>query len=189
MSFNFIQPRLVLYCFLIFCVASSKHFIIYNEEILVALCFFGFIFFIQKWYSEPLVEFIDEKGEITAQEYEASVQASARELSFNREQYLIMKELGSGVSLIREKTIEEFSLFTESQQKAILKRENDLKINDTFKKLISLRKGYSKLLQEKIADEFLLYAKKRLSTLASSSSKNEEKRKLLTTLKKSHLSL
>ena len=54
--------RPYIFGFLIFCVVSSKHIIIYNEEILVALSFFLFVFFVSKYFGDNIKESLDERS-------------------------------------------------------------------------------------------------------------------------------
>ena len=49
--------------FLVFCVFSSKNIIIYNEETLVALSFFAFIFFVFRYFGETIKQSLDERSD------------------------------------------------------------------------------------------------------------------------------
>ncbi len=55
--------RPYIFGFLIFCVFSSKNIIIYNEETLVALSFFAFIFFVFRYFGDTLKQSLDERSE------------------------------------------------------------------------------------------------------------------------------
>ena len=54
--------RPYIFAFLAFCVVSSKHIIIYNEEILVALSFFLFIIFVSHYFGNNIKESLDERS-------------------------------------------------------------------------------------------------------------------------------
>ena len=54
--------RPFIFAFLAFCVLSSKHIIIYNEETLVALSFALFVWFIFKYFSSNITESLDERS-------------------------------------------------------------------------------------------------------------------------------
>jgi hypothetical protein len=53
--------RPYLFAFLAFCVLSSKHIIIYNEELLVALSFLAFILFVFQYFGNTVKESLDER--------------------------------------------------------------------------------------------------------------------------------
>lgn len=56
---------------LAFCVLSSKHIIIYNEEILVALTFFAFIYFVYSYFGQTIQESLDERSQSIQHELES----------------------------------------------------------------------------------------------------------------------
>ena len=53
--------RPYLFAFLVFCVLSSKHIIIYNEELLVAVSFLGFVFFSLHYFGNTIRESLDDR--------------------------------------------------------------------------------------------------------------------------------
>ena len=53
--------RPYLFAFLAFCVLSSKHIIIYNEELLVAITFLAFVVFIFQYFGATVKESLDER--------------------------------------------------------------------------------------------------------------------------------
>lgn len=52
-----------IFAFLAFCVVSSKHIIIYNEEILVALSFLLFVLFVFYYFGNNVRESLDERAD------------------------------------------------------------------------------------------------------------------------------
>jgi hypothetical protein len=60
--------RLYIFIFLAFCVLSSKNIFIYNEETLVALSFFCFIFFVFHYFGTTIKESLNERSEIIQHE-------------------------------------------------------------------------------------------------------------------------
>ena len=55
--------RPYIFGFLVFCVFSSKNIIIYNEETLVALSFFAFIFFVFRYFGDTIKQSLDERSQ------------------------------------------------------------------------------------------------------------------------------
>ncbi len=53
--------RPYLFAFLAFCVLSSKHIIIYNEELLVAISFLAFVVFVFNYFGDTVKESLDER--------------------------------------------------------------------------------------------------------------------------------
>ena len=61
--FQHFKIRHAVYAFLLICVASTNHIIIYNEELLVALSFFLFVAFVSRYYSDSIKESLDSSSE------------------------------------------------------------------------------------------------------------------------------
>lgn len=55
--------RPYIFGFLVFCVFTSKNIIIFNEETLVALSFFAFIFFVFRYFGNTIKQSLDERSE------------------------------------------------------------------------------------------------------------------------------
>lgn len=55
------KVRPYLFAFLAFCVLSSKHIIIYNEELLVAISFLAFVLFTFNYFGDTVKESLDER--------------------------------------------------------------------------------------------------------------------------------
>jgi len=66
--FNNEKLRLYLFVFLAFSVLSSKNFLIYNEETLVALSFFCFLFFVLHYFGNTIKESLNERGQLIRDE-------------------------------------------------------------------------------------------------------------------------
>lgn len=59
--------------FLLWCVCSSKHILIYNEETLVALSFFLFVYLVYTYAGDSIGASMDSRGHDIAQEMEQSL--------------------------------------------------------------------------------------------------------------------
>ena len=66
--------------FLIVCVLSSNHIIIYNEELLVALSFFSFVIFIGRYFGNNIKESLDSNG--------LAIREICENLTNSKEEYL-----------------------------------------------------------------------------------------------------
>lgn len=60
--------RLYLFIFLAFSVLSSKHILIYNEETLVALSFFCFVYFVLHYFGSTIKESLNERSQVIREE-------------------------------------------------------------------------------------------------------------------------
>jgi hypothetical protein len=60
--------RLYLFVFLAFSVLSSKNILIYNEETLVALSFFCFVFFVLHYFGNTIKESLNERSQVIREE-------------------------------------------------------------------------------------------------------------------------
>lgn len=66
--------------FLLWCVLSSKHILIYNEETLVALSFFLFVYLTHKYAGDAIGESLDSRGQEIAQELQHYLDVRAQSL-------------------------------------------------------------------------------------------------------------
>jgi len=64
--------------FLVFIVFSSKGILIYNEEILVALGFFGFVAFVSKSYGKDIQASLDVRGEGVKQKVAENLESNKK---------------------------------------------------------------------------------------------------------------
>lgn len=60
--------RFYLFVFLAFSVLSSKNILIYNEETLVALSFFCFIFFVLHYFGNTIKDSLNERSQVIGEE-------------------------------------------------------------------------------------------------------------------------
>nr|QGP70618.1 ATP synthase F0 subunit beta [Tetraselmis sp. CCMP 881] len=58
-----------IFIFLFFSLITSNHFLIFNEETVVAICFISFIIFSFKFFGQSLKESLDERSEAIKNEF------------------------------------------------------------------------------------------------------------------------
>ena len=92
------KVRYAIYAFLLICVLSTNHIIIYNEELLVALSFFLFVVFVARYFGNNIKESLDSSSE--------AIREICENLTNSKQQYLrqLSKEL--------EKSVKYKSLFS-----------------------------------------------------------------------------
>lgn len=71
------KSRLMVVAFLAFCVLSSKHILIYNEETLVALSFFLFVWFVFRYFGATIRDSLEERSGAIAGELQNYLQVEA----------------------------------------------------------------------------------------------------------------
>lgn len=84
------------YKFLLFCVASSKGIIIYNEEMVVALSFVTFVIFSFKYFGDLIKESLDERSCLIAtslQKFHELKEQVLQELLVQHEQIQELKKI------------------------------------------------------------------------------------------------
>lgn len=86
---DFVQTRAIwlVIGILAFSVLSSKQIIIYNEEILVALNFFAFVWFTAHYYGQQIQDALDERGNQVAQGLQNYVKAKSEFLQLCKQEY------------------------------------------------------------------------------------------------------
>jgi len=78
--YNNEKLRLYIIVFLSFCVLSSKNILIYNEETLVALSFFCFLFFVYRYFGITIRDSLNERSQYI--QYELQNFLTLKESSF-----------------------------------------------------------------------------------------------------------
>nr|BDN85848.1 ATP synthase F0 subunit b [Microheliella maris]BDN85887.1 ATP synthase F0 subunit b [Microheliella maris] len=61
----------IIFAFLVFHFLTAKEFLVYNEETLVALCFFSFIFFLYRGIREEVANELENRAKLIEQEFES----------------------------------------------------------------------------------------------------------------------
>jgi hypothetical protein len=68
--FNLKKIKILIYLLLVFAVCSTKNIFIYNEETLVAISFFCFLFFILHYFGDTIKDSLNERSGAIGQELE-----------------------------------------------------------------------------------------------------------------------
>lgn len=103
--FSTTNVRLYVAGFLLWCVLSSNHILIYNEETLVALSFFLFVYLVHKYAGDSIGASMDSRGQEIAAELEqylvareAALQALSQAHKATTHLQPHMASLGHGVT-------------------------------------------------------------------------------------------
>ena len=88
---HYFKIKYVLYAFLLICVMSTNHIIIYNEELLVCLSFFLFVLFVARYFGDNIQESLDSSS--------GAIREICENLTNSKQQYLtqLVKELEKSV--------------------------------------------------------------------------------------------
>jgi F0F1-type ATP synthase membrane subunit b/b' len=105
------QPtfRFYVLAFLAFCVASSKHIIIYNEETLVACSFFLFVFFVARSFGDTITASLQERGHLIQQELHHFLQVKQHALEHSAALHQRVSQVGHLVAQVEHATVQELT--------------------------------------------------------------------------------
>ena len=99
--------RPYIFGFLILCVFTSKNIIIYNEETLVALSFFAFIFFVFRYFGDTIKQSLDERSGTIKYELQNFLQYKADSLKQLYKEHEKVKDLYTYLNTFKEFTVNE----------------------------------------------------------------------------------
>jgi hypothetical protein len=111
--------RMYLILFLIFCVLSSTHILIYNEELLVVITFFLFLSFLSHYFGNTIKESLDERSQVIGTELQNLFLLRKDSLQEVSEEYKRALELPLGMKGLNHFTKQELKKGVESTQKAL----------------------------------------------------------------------
>jgi hypothetical protein len=131
--------RLSLGAFLIFCVVSSKHLVIYNEETLVALSFFLFVIFVAQYFGETISESLQERSQVIQHELHNFLTLKAESSQELVAEYHKVARLVAFVQMLADFTAHELNRF-QSWSHQRVQNTCGFEILEKFKLL-----GFSKL--------------------------------------------
>jgi len=111
--------RIYLFVFLAFCVFSSKHIIIYNEETLVALSFFLFVFFVARYFGNTITESLNERSQVIQQELQNFLNIKQHAIQELLAEHKKISGLVHGLQNLTVFTITQLQILNANTQKAL----------------------------------------------------------------------
>ena len=155
--FNHDKLRLYVFIFLAFAVLSSKNILIYNEETLVALSFFCFIFFVLHYFGNTIKDSLNERSQVIREELQNFLILKEHSFQELLSQHQKVSGLTKALGVLNTFTKNELNVLNSNGDKA-LKNMFSSRIQNKLKTL-TFSKG---MVQQKL--QFLL-SEKILSTV------------------------
>ena len=133
--------RPYIFGFLLFCVVSSKNIIIYNEETLVALSFFAFIFFVFRYFGDTIKQSLDERSESIKVELQNFLHLKASSLKQLYKQHQRVSTLTNTLTTVKPFTVSKLKSASNSGKgglNKVLKDQIQQKLNTLSSSKVSL---------------------------------------------------
>lgn len=162
-----------IFAFLAFCVFSSKHIIIYNEEILVFLSFSLFVIFVSFYFGNSIKESLDERSisiESELQNFLTLKKNCLNELFNEYKKASVCKRILQNLTDFTKLELKNKSIGSEKALKTIFSQQTTHKLRNLSYTNFNLK---SKL-QQIISDQLLtnvLFKNKKLKTKNNASNK------------------
>lgn len=147
--------RPYIFGFLILCVFTSKNIIIYNEETLVALSFFAFIFFVFRYFGDTIKQSLDERSEGIKYELQNFLHYKADSLKQLYKEHQKVTHLTYTLNTVKQFTIGELKQATNLGKGGLKKVFSD-QIKQKLNTLSSSKVSVYQELQQLIAQNILL---------------------------------
>nr|QOZ41728.1 Atp4 [Prototheca wickerhamii] len=149
-----INPYVLLYITLAFIVASSKHLIIYNEETLVVICFFGFIYSIKHYFGDTLTASIQERGDAIHEQLEQSYVLQIEQDLAIRQYYQQIIPVSRVLDVLSTSLVEQAGS-TQKLAESGLRQQVDYQVYKMYTFLYKLQQSFPQKLQQKIQENVL----------------------------------
>ena len=156
--------RPYIFGFLIFCVFTSKNIIIYNEETLVALSFFAFIFFVFRYFGDTIKQSLDERSEGIKIELQNFLHLKADSLKQLYKEHHKVTALTTTLSTVKQFTVSELKQATNLGKGGLKKVFSD-QIKQKLNTLSSSKVSLYQELQQLIAQNILSAVLVKISSL------------------------
>ena len=163
--------RPYIFGFLLFCVFSSKNIIIYNEETLVALSFFAFIFFVFRYFGNTIKESLDERSEGIKVELQNFLHLKAESLKQLYKEHQKVSTLTNTLTTVKQFTVNELkkaSNYGKGGLNKVLKDQIKQKLNTLSSSKVSLYQELQQLIARNILSAVLV----KISLLKKENKKN-----------------
>ena len=163
--------RPYIFGFLVFCVFTSKNIIIYNEETLVALSFFAFIFFVFRYFGDTIRQSLDERSQGIKLELQNFLHLKADSLKQLYKEHQKVTFLTKTLNTVKQFTVSELKQGTKLGKGGLNKVFSDQtkqKLNTLSSSKVSL---YQEL-QQLIAGNILSAVLVKISLLKKEGKKN-----------------
>lgn len=151
--------RFYLFVFLAFSVLSSKNILIYNEETLVALSFFCFIFFVLHYFGNTIKESLNERSQVIREELQNFLILKENSFQELLNQHQKVSGLLKAMGVLNSFTQNELNLLNTNGEKA-LKNMFSSRIQTKLKTLafskLMIQQKLQLLLSEKILSNVLV---------------------------------
>ena len=170
--------RPYIFGFLLFCVVSSKNIIIYNEETLVALSFFAFIFFVFRYFGDTIKQSLDERSEGIKVELQNFLHLKAESLKQLYKEHQKVSTLTNTLTTVKQITVSELkqaSNLGKGGLNKVLKDQIKQKLNTLSTSKVSLYQELQQLIARNILSAVLVkitFLKKKGSSNNLLNSKN-----------------
>ena len=165
-SNNKIRPY--IFGFLIFCVFSSKNIIIYNEETLVALSFFAFIFFVFRYFGDTIKQSLDERSEGIKVELQNFLYLKADSLKQLYKEHQKVAALTTTLNTVKQFTVNELNQGSNYGYNNIFSDQIKQKLNTLSSSKVSLYQELQQLIAQNIQSAVLV----KISSLKKAGKKN-----------------
>jgi len=163
--------RPYIFGFLVFCVFSSKNIIIYNEETLVALSFFAFIFFVFRYFGDTIKQSLDERSEGIKVELQNFLSLKADSLKQLYKEHQKVYALTTTLDTVKAFTVNELKQQSNLGKGGLNKVFSD-QIKQKLNTLSSSKMSLYQELQQLIAQNILSAVLVKISSLKKSGKKS-----------------
>nr|QES94806.1 ATP synthase F0 subunit beta [Trebouxia lynnae] len=180
--------RPYIFGFLVFCVFTSKNIIIYNEETLVALSFFAFIFFVFRYFGDTIKQSLDERSQTIKYELQNFLYLKADSLKQLYKEHQKVAALTSTLSTVKQFTVSELKQSTKYGKTTLNKVFSD-QIKQKLNTLSSSKVSLYQEVQQLIAQNILSAVLVKISSLKKAGKKDFllNSKNIKTTVKKNAL--